>query len=112
MLKKIIVDGQECEISIIGLCHKGDSGNYKLNFGKKINFDLQTMSEELKKTFEIDKFHKLFLIIKKGPVSISIAKHGKIMLEKVNPDKPEVAFALAEMVLKTIPGYEGTVESH
>ncbi len=108
MIKSIKLNGQDFEISIIGLCHKGDFGNYKLNFTQKMSFDLEAMSKKLKHTFEIDKLHRLFMIIRKEPISISIAKHGKIMLENVKPDEPEVAFGIAKIVLETIPGYEKT----
>jgi|GEM_PF-1125374 len=110
MIKSIKLNGEEVELTINSLCHKGDVGNYKVTIEKKLTLDLEEMLKELKKEFEIDKVHKLFIIIKKEPISISIARHGKIMIERVSPDTPENAFKIAEGILKTIPGYEGLVK--
>ena len=110
MIKKIKLNGEEVDLSIISLCHKGDFGNYKLTIEKEIKFDLESMSKKLVKDFQIDKLHKLFMIIRKSPISISIARHGKIMIEKVAPDTPERALEIAEKVLKAITGYEGIVK--
>lgn len=110
MIKKIKFNGEEVDLTIKALCHKGDFGNYKLTMEKEIKFDLESMSKKLIKDFHIDKLHKLFMIIKKSPISISISRHGKIMIEKVAPDKPERALEIAEKVLQTITGYEGIIK--
>jgi len=110
MIKKIKLNGENVKLIIKSLCHKGDFGNYKLTIEKDITFDLKIMSEKLPDGFDIEKLHKLFMIIKNPPLSISIARHGKIMLEKVKPDTPERAIELAEKVLETIPGYEGIIK--
>jgi len=110
MTKKIKLNGEEIELMIKPLCHKGKFGNYKFTIEKELRFDLKTMSEKLPADFKLDKLHKLFMIIKKDPISISIAQHGRIMVEKVSPDTPERALDIIEPVLKTIPGYEGITE--
>ncbi|TES93155.1 MAG: hypothetical protein E3J87_02935 [Candidatus Cloacimonadota bacterium] len=110
MIKRIKINGEEVDLTIKDLCHKKDFGNYKLTIEKKIEFDLEAMSKKLSKDFEIDKLHKLFMIIKKPPLSISIARHGRIMIEKVVPDTPDTVIEIAEKVLQTIPGYEGIIE--
>ncbi len=112
MIKRIKINGEEINLTIKELCHKEGYGNYKLTIEKKVKFNLEEMSKRLKKDFEIDKVHKLFVIIKKPPLSISIAMHGRIMIEKVVPDSPERALEIAEDVLKTIPGYEGIVKQN
>ncbi|MCK4233995.1 hypothetical protein KAX75_06170 [candidate division WOR-3 bacterium] len=109
MVKRIKLNGEEIKLTIKDLCHKGDFGNYKITIEKNITFDLDLMSKKLQKEFKIDKLHKLFMIIKKTPISISIARHGKIMIEKVDPDTPEKALEIAKTILETIPGYEGIV---
>ncbi len=109
MIKKIRLNGENVDLSIKALCHRGDYGNYKFTIEKKIVFDIEAMSKKLAKNFQLDKLHKLFMIIKNPSVSISIARHGKIMIEKVTPDTPEKALEIAKQVLETIPGYEGIV---
>ncbi|TET17329.1 MAG: hypothetical protein E3J78_07675 [Candidatus Cloacimonadota bacterium] len=109
MIKKIRLNGEDVDLSIKALCHKGDYGNYKFTIEKKIVFDIEAMSKKLTKNFQLDKLHKLFMIIKSPSVSISIARHGRIMIEKVIPDTPERALEIAKQVLETIPGYEGIV---
>lgn len=110
MIKKIKLNGEELEVTINALCHKGDYGNYKFTIEKDIEFDLEKMSEKLKNEFKIEKVHKLFMIIAKPPVSVSVARHGKIMIEKVSPDTPQAALDIAEKIFQTIPGFEGFVE--
>lgn len=110
MVKRIKLNGEEVNLSVKALCHKGDYGNYKLTIEKKIAFDLAAMSRILLEDYELDKLHKLFLIIKGPAVSISIARHGRIMIEKVSPDTPEHALEIASKVLMAIPGYEGFVK--
>jgi TATA-box binding protein (TBP) (component of TFIID and TFIIIB) len=107
MIRQIKLSGEEIGLTIKALCHKGDYGNYKFTIEKDIKFDLKDMSEKLKNEFEVEKVHKLFMIISKPPISISVARHGKIMIEKVTPDTPEAALNIAEKILNTIPGYQG-----
>lgn len=109
MVKRIKLNGEEVNLTIKSLCHKGDFGNYKLTIEKEIRFNLEDMSKKLVEEFKIEKLHKLFMIIKKGPISISIAQHGRIMIEKVVPDTPERVLEIAGGILKTIPGYEGII---
>jgi len=110
MTKKIKLNGEEIELTIKPLCHKGEFGNYKFTIEKKIRLNLKTMSEKLPTDFKLERLHKLFMIIKKEPISISIAQHGRIMVEKVSPDTPERALDIIEPILKTITGYEGIIE--
>jgi len=110
MVKRIKLNGEEIELTIKPLCHKENFGNYKLTIEKEIKFDLEGMSKKLSEDFKIEKAHKLFMIIKMKPVSISVARHGRIMIEKVAPDTPEKALEIAENILKTIPGYEGIID--
>lgn len=110
MVKKIKLNGEEVGLTIKALCHKGDYGNYKLTLEKKITFDLAAMSKILTRDYELDKLHKLFMIIKNPNVSISIARHGRIMIEKVSPDTPEKAIEIGLKVLESIPGFEGFIE--
>lgn len=107
MVKKIKLNGEEVDLTIKALCHKGDYGNYKFTIEKKVTFDLDAMSKILTEDYELDKLHKLFMIIKDPDVSISIARHGRIMIEKVSPDTPERALEIASKVLASIPGFEG-----
>lgn len=110
MNKAIKLNGKKINLIVKDLCHKGDFGNYKITLEKKITFDLKSMSEKLKKEYTVDKLHQLFMIVKKSPLSISIARHGKIMIEKVSPDTPEKALEIAKTVFKTIEGYEGLTD--
>lgn len=110
MVKKIKLDGETVNLTIKALCHKGDYGNYKFTIEKKMTFDLAVMSKALSKDYELDKLHKLFMIIRNPDVSISIARHGRIMIEKVSPDTPEQALQIASKVLAAIPGFEGFAE--
>lgn len=107
MVKKIILEGEQTDLSVKALCHRGDYGNYKLTIEKKITFDLPAMAKTLSEHYKLDKVHKLFMIVKDGDISISIARHGRIMIEKVKPDTPEQALKTASRVLKSIPGFEG-----
>jgi hypothetical protein len=50
------------------------------------------------------------MILKNPDVSISIARHGRIMIEKVSPDTPERALQIAMDVFESIAGFEGIVE--
>jgi hypothetical protein len=107
MNKTMKLNGKKIEITVKNLCHRGDSGNYKITLHKRISFDLKAMAEILKEEFTIDKIHPLFMIVKKSHLSISVARHGKIMIEKVSPDTPEKALEIAESVFQSINGYEG-----
>ncbi len=110
MVKKIILDGKETDLRIKALCHRGEYGNYKLTIEKKITFDLPAMSKSLSEHYKLDKVHKLFLIVKDADISISLARHGRIMIEKVKPDTPEQALKIASRVLEAIPGFKGFSE--
>jgi hypothetical protein len=110
MAMKIILNGEEVDLSVKALCHKGDYGNYKFTIERKITFDLDAMAKTLAKVYSLDKLHKLFMILKNPDVSISIARHGRIMIEKVSPDTPERALQIAMDVFESIAGFEGIVE--
>jgi hypothetical protein len=109
MVKKIRFNGEEVDLTVQALCHRTDYGNYKFTIEKKVILDLAVMSKTLSKDYELDKLHKLFMIIKNPDVSISIARHGRIMIEKVSPDTPEHALEIASKVLASITGFEGFI---
>jgi hypothetical protein len=110
MVQKIKFNGEEVDLTVKALCHKGDYGNYKLTIEKKVTFDLAEMSKVLSEDFELDKLHKLFMIVKNPDISISIARHGRIMIERVSPDTPERALEIGIRVLESIQGFEGFVK--
>lgn len=91
---------EKIELTIFNLCSHQGSGDYEVIPDRELNLDLLSLKDRIISShFLIEGVNQEICLAKREQLFLTIYPTGRIILEEVRPDQPEIAFQILQEIL-------------